>query len=130
MNSKEILNMASVVGTYNGLPTEITSEAVAVQMIDGLTITKTADKQSWGNGLLTYTITIQNIATESYGAPVVTDVIDTTLVKFVSDSVYIDDVKAESSQYTYDDATHTLTINLTDIPSGSSKKITFQVSKA
>ncbi len=130
MNSKEILNMASAVGTYNGLPTEITSEAVAVQMIDGLTITKTADKQSWGNGLLTYTITIQNIATESYGAPVVTDVIDTTLVKYVSDSVYIDDVKAESSQYTYDDVTHTLTINLTDIPSGGSKKITFQVSKA
>ncbi len=130
MNNKEILNTASAVGTYNGLPTEITSEAVAVQMIDGLTITKTADKQSWGTGLLTYTITIQNIATESYGAPVVTDVIDTTLVKFVSDSVYIDDVKAESNQYTYDDTTHTLTINLTDIPSGGSKKITFQVSKA
>lgn len=130
MNNKEILNTASAVGTYNGLPTEITSEAVAVQMIDGLTITKTADKQSWGNGLLTYTITIQNVATESYGAPVVTDVIDTTLVKFVSDSVYIDDTKAESTQYTYDDTTHTLTINLTDIPASGSKKITFQVSKA
>ncbi len=130
MNSKELLNTVSATGTYNGLPTAITSEAVAVQIVDGLTITKTADKQSWGNGLLTYTITIQNTAAESYATPVVTDVIDTTLVKFVPDSVYIDDVQAESSQYTYDDTTHTLTINLSDITSGSSKKITFQVSKA
>ena len=129
MDNKELLNTASSVGTYNGLPTEITSEAVAVQIINGLTITKTADKVSWGNGLLTYTITIQNTAAESYVAPVVTDVIDTTLVKFVPNSVYIDDVQADSTQYTYDDTTHTLTVNLGDITSGSSKKITFQVSK-
>ncbi len=130
MNSKELLNTASAVGTYNGLPTEITSEAVAVQIIDGLTITKTADKESWGNGLLTYTISIQNTASESYVAPIVTDVIDTTLVNFVPDSVYIDDVKADNTQFNYNDTTHTLTINLGDITSESSKKITFQVSKA
>ena len=130
MDSKELLNTVSAVGTYNSLPTEITSEAVAVQMIDGLTITKSADKVSWGNGLLTYTITIQNAASESYVAPVVTDIIDTTLVKFVPNSVYIDDAQADSTQYTYDEATHTLTINPGDITSGSSKKITFQVSKA
>lgn len=126
---RELENIASVVGTYNNLPTSMTSQALVVAMIDGLSITKSADKQSWVDGSLTYTIKIDNQATQSYENPVITDVLDNTLVDFVEDSVYIDGEKATASQYTYDAATHTLTINLSSIESNASSTVTFQVSK-
>lgn len=126
---QQLSNLATAVGTYNSIPTSITSEALVVNMISGLTITKTADKQSWADGLLTYTITINNGASENYTKPVVTDVIDNTLVDFVDGSVTIDGTKATSSQYSYDNTTHTLTINLSDITPTSSSSVTFQVKK-
>lgn len=125
----ELTNIASATGTYNNLPTAITSEAVVVALIEGLSITKTTDKQSWANGPLTYTITVDNKAQETYVSPIVTDIIDTTLVSFVDGSVTIDGVKADESKYTYDTDTHTLTINLSDIASSASSIITFQVNK-
>lgn len=127
--NNQLTNTVSAVGTYNNLPTSITSEAVVVSMISGLTITKTADKQSWADGNLTYTITIKNDATETYATPVVTDIIDNTLVNFVEDSVYINGTKAETSQYKYDSTTHSLTINLTDIAPSTTAVATFQVTK-
>lgn len=127
--NRELENIASVVGTYNNLPTSMTSQALVVAMIDGLSITKSADKQSWVDGSLTYTIKIDNQATQSYENPVITDVLDNTLVDFVEDSVYIDGEKATTSQYTYDAETHTLTINLSSIESNTSSTVTFQVSK-
>lgn len=125
----ELTNIASATGTYNNLPTAITSEAVVVALIEGLSITKTTDKQSWANGPLTYTITVDNKAQETYVSPIVTDIIDTTLVSFVDGSVTIDGVKADESKYNYDTDTHTLTINLSDIASSASSIITFQVNK-
>ena len=126
---KELTNIATATGTYNNLPTSMTSDTSAVALIEGLTITKTADQTSWVNGPLTYTITIDNQATETYATPVITDIIDTTLVSFVPDSVYIDGTKAETSHYNYDEDTHTLTVTLTDIPATSNKTVTFQVKK-
>lgn len=122
-------NTANVVGTYNSLPTSITSDAVVVALINNITITKTADKSSWGTGPLTYTITVDNKETESFENPVITDTIDTSLVTFVEDSVMIDGVKAEESEYNYDSDTHTLTVNLKTIEGGNSSKVTFQVTK-
>lgn len=127
--NNQLSNTASAVGAYNGLPTSITSEAVAVTLVSGLTITKTADKLSWADGNLTYTITINNQATETYTAPVITDIIDTSLVDFVEDSVYINGTKAQTSQYTYDTEANTLTINLADITPSSTGITTFQVKK-
>lgn len=43
-----------------------------------------------------YTITLNNEAELAYTNVVVTDIIDNTLVDFVSDSVTINSVKAES----------------------------------
>lgn len=125
----QLSNTVSAVGNYNSVPTSLTSEAVVVSMISGLTITKTADKLSWANGNLTYTITVDNQAKENYVAPVITDIIDTTLVNFVDGSVTINGVAAESSQYKYDADTHTLTVNLADITPTSSSTVTFQVEK-
>ena len=98
-------------------------------MIDGLTVTKTANKMVWADGLLTYTIVINNKADLSYTTPVITDILDTTKVEFVNESVTIDGVKAETSKYTYEESTGTLTITLDDIEATGSTTITFQVSK-
>lgn len=125
----DLSNTVSVLGNYNNIPTEINSEAVVVSMIDGLTVTKTADKMVWADGLLTYTIVINNKADLSYTTPVITDILDTTKVGFVNESVTIDGVKAETSKYTYEESTGTLTITLDDIEATGSTTITFQISK-
>lgn len=125
----QLSNTATVLGEYNNIPTSISSQALVVTMIDGLTVTKTADKMIWADGILTYTILVDNKATKTYTSPKITDILNTTLVSFVSDSVTIDGVKAETSKYTYDESTGTLTINLDDIAPSTNSTITFQVEK-
>lgn len=125
----ELSNTVSALGSYNSIPTSITSDAVLVTMISGLTITKSADKTVWADGALTYTIKIDNQAAETYTAPVVTDILNGTLVTFVDGSVTIDGTAATSSEYNFESGTNTLTVTLTDIPAGGSKTITFQVTK-
>lgn len=122
-------NIVSVLGNYNNIPTKINSDKLIVTMIDGLKVTMTADKMVWADGLLTYTIVINNNTDLSYVAPVITDVIDTSMVSFVNESVTIDGVKADNSKYSYEEASGTLTINLDDIASSKNTTITFQVSK-
>lgn len=122
-------NTALVLGEYNSIPTSISSQALVVTLIDGLTVTKSADKMVWADGFLTYTIDVDNKTTVSYTSPVITDVLDTSLVSFVADSVTINGEKADSSKYSYNDATGTLTINLSDISPSDSSKVTFQVTK-
>ncbi len=125
----ELSNITSSVGTYNSIPTEITSLASVVTMLNGLTITKTADKEVWADGNLTYTIVVDNKTEKAYATPVITDILDNNLITFVEDSITINDVKATSSEYTYNQDTNTLTINLTDIEPNNSTTIKFQVSK-
>lgn len=125
----ELSNLASALGNYNSIPTSITSDAVLVTMVSGLTITKSADKIIWADGALTYTIKIDNQSSETYAAPVVTDILYGTLVNFVDGSVTIDGVKATESEYSYEEGTNTLKVTLADIAAGGSKTITFQVTK-
>ncbi len=47
----ELTNTVKAVGNYNNIPTSITSDALVVTMISGLTITKTADKSIWTHTL-------------------------------------------------------------------------------
>ncbi len=125
----ELSNTVNVLGNYNSIPTSLESEAVVVSMIDGLTVTKEADKMVCASGVLTYTITINNTATESYTSPIITDVLNPSLVTFVSGSVMLNNEKLEESNYTYEASSGTLTINLPDITSSSKSEITFQVTK-
>lgn len=125
----ELTNTATATGTYNNIPTSLTSNTSVVNMIDGLILTKSADKNNWADGNLTYTITIENNTDKSYVGPVIKDVIETTLVDFVVGSVTIGGVVATTGQYNYDDATGTLTITLEDLLPSSSSNITFQVKK-
>ena len=126
---KELNNTVTAVGNYNDVPTSITSAVSVVTMIDGLTITKSSDKQNWASGNLTYTVIINNQSEKPYNSPEVKDVLNTTLVDFVENSVTIDGQAAEQSDYTYDNGSGTLTINLSDIAVSESKTITFHVKK-
>lgn len=124
-----LTNTVRAVGNYNSIPTAITSTASVVTMISGLTITKTADKQIWAEGNLTYTIKIDNQSEKTYTEPKITDELDTTKVTFVENSVTIDGSTADTSKYNFDSDTNTLTITLDDIAATESCTVTFQVSK-
>lgn len=125
----ELSNIVTALGEYNNIPTSISSEAAIVTMITGLTIEKVADKTVWADGLLTYTITVKNETTQTYTNATVTDILNTTLIDFVNDSVTIDSTKATSEEYTYTEETGTLTVKLSDIAPSTTKTITFQVKK-
>ena len=125
----ELTNTATVLGNYNSIPTEITSTALVVTMLSGLTVTKSADKPVWSEGNLTYKIEINNATTESYTSPVITDILNPTLITLVKDTITVDDITLENSQYTFDESTGKLTITLSDITSQAKKTVTFEVSK-
>lgn len=125
----ELNNTATAVGNYNSIPTSITSNTSVVNLVEGLSLVKEADKTNWIDGNLTYTITVSNNAENTYEKPIITDVINTDLVEFVDGSVKIDGVSATSSQYNYDSQTHTLTINLDDVTPSSNSSVTFFVTK-
>lgn len=125
----ELSNTATSVGLYNNISTSLTSNTSVVNIVEGLTLKKTADKTNWGSGNLTYTITIDNQADETYVKPVVTDVIDTTFVDFVDGSVKINGAYATTQQYQFDQDTHTLTINLEDVTPSSTSTLEFLVKK-
>lgn len=126
MADVKLSNIANVTGTYDSIPTTLTSEAVITEMIAGLTILKTADKQNWASGNLQYTITITNGAQNAFETPTITDILDPTLIKLVKDSVEVDGKKVE---YTYDETTGELKIVLDTIGTETNSVITFQVQK-
>lgn len=125
----ELYNTVSSVGNYDNIPTSLTSNTSVVNMIEGLTLLKEADKQNWSDGYLTYKITLDNTTDKSYDSPVITDVIDNNLIDFVEDSVIINDVKADASKYNYDSDKHTLKITLDKVDASSKVTITFNVKK-
>lgn len=126
----ELINIASSVGDYEGLSTEMTTEAVVTQLVDNLTINKTADRESWATGYLTYTITVDNQSTSPYESPVVTDTIDPALATLVDGTVTIDGVPAVSpTDYTFDILTGLLTVNLSDVLATTDVVIEFQVKR-
>ena len=126
MADVKLSNIANVTGTYDAIPTTLTSEAVITEMIAGLTIMKTADKQNWASGNLTYTITITNGAEKAFETPTIKDILDPALIKLVENSVEVD---GNTAQYEYSEDTGELTIVLGTIEKEASSVITFQVQK-
>lgn len=74
MADVKLTNIADVTETYDSIPTPLTSEAIITDLISGLTIVKTADKQNWATGYLTYTIEITNAAENPFENPTFTDI--------------------------------------------------------
>ena len=126
MADVKLSNTATIVGNYDAIPTTLVSEAVITEMIAGLTIVKTADKQNWASGDLTYTITVTNGAEKAFENPIITDTLDPKLIKLIDDSVK---VNGTTTQYTYDADTGLLTVVLETIAIEGKSEITFQVQK-
>ena len=126
MADVSLSNTANVTGNYDAVPVTLESEAVITEIINGLTIQKTADKQNWATGTLKYTITITNNAQNALESPKVTDTLDISLITLVDNSVQ---VNGTDVQYTYDSTTGLLTVDLESIAVGSSSVVTFQVQK-
>lgn len=125
----ELNNIVTAVGNYNNILTTLTSNTSVVNIIEGLSLHKEAGKTNWGGGNLEYTITIDNQTDKIYVKPIITDVIDTTLVDFIDGSVEINGVIATQNQYNYNEATHTLTVNLDDVTPSSNSTFMFSVKK-
>lgn len=125
----ELNNVVTSTGTYNNMPTSLTSNNTVVNMIDGPTITKSADKQNWSSGNLTYTIVLDNQTITSYVNPSIVDVIDNNLVDFVIGSVTINGSKMSEENYDYDNNMHTLMIRLDSLSANSETTITFSVKR-
>lgn len=125
----ELNNTATSVGNYNNISTALTSNTSVVNIIEGLTLIKEADKTNWSGGNLKYIITVNNQTDKTYEKPVITDVIDTDLVEFINGSVTINGIEASTSQYRYNNDTHTLSVDLDDVTPSSISTLTFLVKK-
>lgn len=125
----ELNNVSTASGNYNNIPTSLTSNLSVVNIVEGLSLKKEADKKNWSDGNLTYTITIENNTETSYENPTVTDIIDTGLVSFVTGSVKINNVLATEGQYNYDTDSHKLTVTPGTVSENSTTTITFSVKK-
>lgn len=126
MADVKLTNIADVTGTYDSIPTTLTSEAIITDLISGLTIVKTADKQNWATGNLTYTVVVTNTAENDFETPVFTDILDPTLIKLVENSVKVNDA---TTNYTYDAVSGKLSVELETIAKEGTTTITFQVQK-
>lgn len=125
----ELSNTATVLGNYNSIPTEITTQALVVTMVTGLTVTKTANKMVWSGGNLMYTIEVNNQTETVYTSPVITDILNPNLIKLVENTIKVDGTLLEASQYNYEEDSGKLTINLPNIEATTKKTVTFEVSK-
>lgn len=121
-----VTNTAQIDGVYKTLPATLTTSEVTTQMVSGLTVTKTADKQMWASGNLTYTIVVKNDAGDTFSNIEVTDVLDITKIALVANTVQLD---GKTVTYTYTAATGTLSVKIPDLADDKSGTITFQVSK-
>lgn len=111
----ELSNTVNGTGTYDSVPISLSSNTSVVKLVDGLTLTLAANKTYWNDGNLKYTITLNNATDMPYENIKLTDVLDTTYITFINDSVEVNNVAAQSSEYNYDDSTHNLTINLASV---------------
>lgn len=124
MADVSLSNSASATGTYDSAPLTLESNAVVTSILKGLTIRKDVDKQKWATGPLTYTITVENNADNEFENTTLVDILDLNLISLVANSVQ---VNSTTTQYTYEEDTGKLSINLGTIAVGDTSVITFRV---
>ena len=128
MADVKLTNQANVQGEYGDPATAITfsSNIVTTTIVQGLTVTKNADKTNWTEGPLTYTIVVKNDSGSTLTNGMLIDNLDTSLVEFSSSyGVKIDGVT--STEFTITGGE--LKITLPSLDTGGEKTITFQVTK-
>ena len=75
MAETNLTNQVEVEGQYGNLASQVTflSNVVTTSIVQGLTVTKSADKTNWVDGPLTYTIVVQNASGSTLSAGSLTD---------------------------------------------------------
>lgn len=108
-------------------PISFSTSIVTATIIKGLKISKSADKDYWVDGPLTYAIVIENNSSSTLTSSTLTDVLDISKVTFNNQyGVTVDNV----AFYDYelkDDGT--LLITLPDIADATTMTIKFQVNQ-
>lgn len=126
MAQTNLTNKVDISAQYGdgNTPISFSSNLVTTSIVEGLTVTKSADKTNWVDGPLTYTIVVKNDSGAALKTGSLTDTLDTTLVDFnTTYGVQIDG--SATTDFTYNDGL--LTITLPDLATGGETTITFQV---
>lgn len=126
--AQELNNKVDIAGEYGDPSAAInfSSNLVQTTIVEGLTLTKSADKTNWVDGPLTYTVVAANNSGSGLTNGVLTDVLDTTLVDFNTEyGVKIDGETYTS--FTYNSGT--LQITLPNLDNEKQITITFQVTR-
>ena len=108
-------------------PISFSSSVVTTTIIKGLAITKSADKDYWADGPLTYTIMVENNSGSTLSSSTITDALDITKVTFNNEyGVKVDDV----AFYDYEiEDDSTLIVTLPEIADTKTTTIKFQVNQ-
>ena len=104
----------------------IISNVVSTQIIDGLEVTKTANKSHWVVGSLIYNVVITNQSGDVLKNAVLTDIIDTNLVDFDYD-YGVKNRDIYSLEYTMDSGV--LKVDLPELSNNATINISFQVTQ-
>lgn len=120
-----LTNQADFTGTYGAAenPVTFSSNQVSTTIIQGLTATKTADKEFWIDGPLLYTIQIQNSSGDTFSKGVLKDTLDSIVTLDTAFGVKIND--SATSDFTFNGGV--LSVNLPDMADGGTLTVTFQV---
>lgn len=135
MPNLTLTNTASASGVYDGAPISLAAlQAVTVVLVDGLTMTISADKTRWADmNPLTYTITITNNSSEEFSLDesgviaLSTNTFDPTAVIVDTASVLVAGNQAQNINFT----AGVLSLELTQpiAADGGNAVIMFQVTK-
>lgn len=126
--AQELTNQVDLTGEYGDPASAISfsSNLVQTSIVEGLTLTKSADKTNWVDGPLTYTVVATNNSGSALTSGVITDNLDTTLVDF--NTTY--GVKLGGETYTsFTYSAGKLEITLPNLEDGKTITITFQVTR-
>lgn len=122
-----VKNYGDFTGDFLGEPgVTATTNIVETNIVGGITATKSADKEFWINGPLTYTIELTNDSGEPYENVVLTDQLDPLTVLDQTYGVFVNNVKVTNYTYT----AGMLTVPAGDIPEGGDVTVSFRVLQA
>lgn len=125
----KLTNQAEVTGLYNNLETIVQSNENTTFLIDELKITKTANKELWATGNLTFNIIVENKSSANIENITITDILNPALISLIVESVRINNIPAGYGIYTYDLESGALIFNLPTVGPSQTLIIRFQVRK-
>lgn len=131
MADRILINYAEMDGSYGGVPffDEMSTEASVT--LTEVSFTKTANREVWFSGELTFFLTIDNSEGENdMTGVVIKDELDTTMFAYVRSSVAVEVDGNAIAGFTADYTAPVLTVTITDtIPAGETAVISFRGTK-